>query len=190
MMMTKRTLESLSRKPLERGWSYGFRCFSSSSPSSSRFKGTIPTLLQPRVLVYDAVSRVCHRGVKWVIKTDKHEMIKFCCVQSDTAELYLRACGLEREDVFNRMLFVEGLNSYYQGSTAALQVLSYMPIPYSVLSSLRVIPTPLRDVVYDCVAKRRYEWFGKSQDILILQEKELLGRFVDREELLSKAHDV
>ncbi|XLR23103.1 hypothetical protein HN51_069354 [Arachis hypogaea] len=145
-----------------------------------------PTLLQPRVVVYDGVCHLCHGGVKWVIRADKDKKIKFCCVQSEAAEPYLRACGLEREDVLRRFLFVEGLNAYSQGSTAALRVLSYLPLPYSALSTLWVIPTPIRDAVYDYVAKKRYEWFGKAEDCLVLQEKELLERFIDREEMMGR----
>lgn len=55
-------------------------------------------------------------GVKWVIKTDKYKKIKFCCLQSNAAEPYLRLIGLDREDVLRRVLFVEGLGAYYQGS--------------------------------------------------------------------------
>ncbi|KAL3829050.1 hypothetical protein ACJIZ3_017852 [Penstemon smallii] len=69
-------------------------------------------------------------------------------------------------------------------SAAALRVLSYLPLPYSALSSLMIIPTPLRDAVYDYVAKNRYDWFGKDDDCLVLKETELLERFVDWEELL------
>lgn len=54
---------------------------------------------------------------KWVIRADKDRKIKFCCVQSDAAEPYLRACGLEWEDVLLCILFIEGLNVYSQGST-------------------------------------------------------------------------
>ncbi|QCD90668.1 hypothetical protein DEO72_LG4g1625 [Vigna unguiculata] len=129
-------------------------------------------------------------GVKWVIRADKDKRIKFCCVQSDAAEPYLRACGLDREDVIWRMLFVEGLNEYSQGSTAALRVLSYLPPPYSALSSLWVIPTPLRDALYDYAAKRRYEWLGRAEDYLVLREKHLLERFIDREELMRRAQDL
>lgn len=50
-----------------------------------------------------------------------------------------------------------------------------------------VVPTPLRDAVYDCVAKRRYEWFGKDDDCLVLKETELLERFVDWKELLERS---
>jgi predicted DCC family thiol-disulfide oxidoreductase YuxK len=62
-----------------------------------------------------------------------------------------------------------------------------LPLPYSALSTLLVVPTPLRDAVYDHVAKRRYDWFGKSEDCLVLQEKELLERFIDREEMMDQS---
>lgn len=121
-----------------------------------------------------------------MIKADKHRKIKFCCLQSETAEPYLTLCGLDREDVRRRFLFVEGPGLYHQGSTAALKVLSYLPLPYSALSTLMVIPAPVREIVYDYVAKRRYDWFGKAEDCLVLQEKELLERFIDREELMDR----
>ncbi|KAI5352462.1 hypothetical protein L3X38_005353 [Prunus dulcis] len=132
----------------------------SNPTAASAVKRVIPTLLQPRVVVYDGVCHLCLGGVKWVIKA---------------------------EDVLRRFLFVEGPGLYHQGSTAALKVLSYLPLPYSALSAFRVIPTPLREIVYDYVAKRRYDIFGKSEDCLVLQEKELLERFIDREEIMYRA---
>ncbi|KAA8533099.1 hypothetical protein F0562_033368 [Nyssa sinensis] len=149
-------------------------------------KPAIPSLLQPRVVVYDGVCHLCHTGVKWVIKADTHRKIKFCCLQSKAAEPYMRFCGVDREDVLRRFLFIEGPGLYHQGSTAALRVMSYLPLPYSTLSALLVVPTPLRDAVYDYVAKRRYDWFGKEKDCLVLQETELLERFIDREEMVDR----
>jgi len=64
--------------------------------------------------------------------------------------------------------------------------MSYLPFPYSALSSLLVIPTPVRDAIYDYVAKRRYDWFGKEEHCLVSQEPELLERFIDREEILER----
>lgn len=55
--------------------------------------------------------------MKWVINADEDKIIKFCCVQSRAAEPYLKACGLEEEDVLQRILFVEGLRTYSLGST-------------------------------------------------------------------------
>ncbi|KAM0914399.1 hypothetical protein ACQ4PT_011583 [Festuca glaucescens] len=146
---------------------------------------TLPTVLQPRVLIYDGVCYLCHRGVKWVFKADKHAKIRFCCVQSKAAEPYLRLVGMDREDVLRRVLFIEGPEAYYEGSTAALKVASYLPLPYSVLSSLLIIPVPLRDAAYDYIAKNRYDWFGKDDECLVTKDQELLERFIDREEMLG-----
>ncbi|KAL2939237.1 Uncharacterized protein RDABS01_007460 [Bienertia sinuspersici] len=146
----------------------------------------LPTLLQPRVVVFDGVCRLCHTGVRWIIKADKYEKIKFCCLQSRTAEPYMELCDVTREDVRHRFIFVEGLGQYHQASTAALKVLSYLPFPYSALSSFSIIPTSVRDAIYDFIAKRRYNLCGKEKDCIVLKEPELLERFIDREELLER----
>ncbi|ESQ34383.1 hypothetical protein EUTSA_v10008745mg [Eutrema salsugineum] len=146
----------------------------------------IPGQLQPRVVVYDGVCHLCHGGVKWIIKADKHRKIKFCCLQSKAAEPYLTVSGVTKEDVQKRFLFVEGLGSYHQASTAALRVVSYLPLPYSALNAFSIVPTPLRDSVYDYVANHRYDWFGKAEDCLVLKDKELLERFIDREEFIDR----
>ncbi|KAF8039963.1 hypothetical protein BT93_B2240 [Corymbia citriodora subsp. variegata] len=156
-------------------------------PVASVVKAAGPTVLQPRVVVYDGVCHLCHRGVKWVIKADKHRKIKFCCLQSKAAEPYMRLCGLEQEDVLRRFLFIEGPGAYHTASTAALKVMSYLPLPYSALSALLIVPTPVRDAVYDYVAKRRYDWFGKEEDCLVLREQDLLERFIDRDEMLDRS---
>lgn len=148
----------------------------------------LPTLLQPRVVVFDGVCRLCHTGVKWIIKADTYGKIKFCCLQSRTAEPYMELCGVERKDVLRRFIFVEGLGQYHQASTAAFKVLSYLPFPYSALSLLMIIPTPVRDAVYDYIAKRRYDLCGKEKECLVLKEPEMLERFIDREELLERCH--
>ncbi|GAB2278136.1 hypothetical protein Dimus_012832 [Dionaea muscipula] len=151
-------------------------------------KPVVQNVLQPRVVIYDGVCHLCHRGVKWVISVDKYRKIKFCCLQSEAAEPYLRLCGVDRKDVLRRFVFIEGLGQYHRASTAALRVLSYLPFPYSALSFLSVVPAPLTDAVYDYVAKRRYDWFGKEEDCLVLKEPEMLERFIDAEEILEKRH--
>ncbi|KAF8723583.1 hypothetical protein HU200_021538 [Digitaria exilis] len=157
--------------------------------AATTMAATVPTVLQPRVLIYDGVCHLCHRGVKWVIRADKHAKIKFCCVQSKAAEPYLRLVGMDREDVLRRVLFVEGPDAYYEGSTAALKVASYLPLPYSVLSSLLIVPTPLRDALYDYIAKNRYDWFGKDDECIATKDKDILERFIDREEILGGGPD-
>lgn len=51
-----------------------------------------------------------------MIEADKDKKIKFCCLQSKAAEPYMRICGVDREDVLRRFLFIEGPGLYHQGS--------------------------------------------------------------------------
>lgn len=48
-----------------------------------------------------------------------------------------------------------------------------------------ILPAPLRDAAYDYVAKHRYNWFGKEDECIVMQEKDLLERFIDMHELLD-----
>ncbi|KAL5081750.1 hypothetical protein RYX36_010171 [Vicia faba] len=41
------------------------------------------------------LSIVAVAGVKWVIRADKDRKTKFCCVQPNVVEPYLRTSGLE-----------------------------------------------------------------------------------------------
>jgi len=69
--------------------------------------------------------------------------------------------------------------NYY---AAALRVMSYLPLPCSSLSCLKVIPTPM----YDYIAKNRCERFGKARDCLVLQAKELLQHFINSDEMMNR----
>eukprot|EP01018_Ginkgo_biloba_P025926 Gb_09705 [translate_table: standard] len=70
-------------------------------------------------------------------------------------------------------------------NAAALKVLSYLSLPYSALSVFLLIPAPIRNAIYDYVANRRYDWFGKSAECII-PDNEVLDRFIDREEMLER----
>lgn len=82
--------------------------------------------------------------------------------------------------------WIDLLTVHLFDSTAALRVVSYLPLPYSALKAFAIVPSPLRDSVYDYVANNRYNWFGKAEDCLVLKEKELLERFIDRDELIDR----
>ena len=49
----------------------------------------------------------------------------------------------------------------YDRSSAVLRAVALLGGPWRMVSALRVIPAPLRDLVYRFVAARRYRWFGR-----------------------------
>jgi len=66
----------------------------------------------------------------------------------------------------------------YTRSSGALRVFRRLGGAWSLLYILWIIPRPIRDSIYDWVARHRYQWFGK-QDSCWLPRPEWKERFLD-----------
>ena len=60
-------------------------------------------------------------------------------------------------------------------SDAIVTILSLLPRPWSSLAWMRLVPRPVRDRVYDLVARHRRRWFGRPEACLTS-----LGKYRDR----------
>ena len=58
-------------------------------------------------------------------------------------------------------------NKIYTQSSAVLRIVLHLSGLYPLLFVFMVIPRPLRDMVYDFIAKNRYRWFGKHDQCMI-----------------------
>ncbi|HMQ15513.1 MAG TPA: DCC1-like thiol-disulfide oxidoreductase family protein, partial [Phycisphaerae bacterium] len=65
----------------------------------------------------------------------------------------------------------------YVRSGAALRILRGLGFPWSLLSILLAVPRPVRDALYDGIARRRYRWFGRRD--ACAAPPELRSRFLD-----------
>jgi len=55
----------------------------------------------------------------------------------------------------------------YCRSDAALEIARDLNGPWKALVLFKIIPTCLRNAVYDFIARRRYRWFGKKEACMI-----------------------
>jgi len=92
---------------------------------------------------------------------DSSQKFKFGTLQSDTAQLLLTKLQLPTEDFETFILLDHG--RVFTKSTAALRILKQLDSLWPVLSIFWIIPRPIRDVVYDWIARNRYRWMGKTQ---------------------------
>jgi predicted DCC family thiol-disulfide oxidoreductase YuxK len=58
------------------------------------------------------------------------------------------------------VLLIEN-SSYLMKSDAIIRISQQLQGRWSYLSHLSIIPKPIRDAVYDLVAKNRLKWFGQ-----------------------------
>ncbi|MEZ4648337.1 MAG: DCC1-like thiol-disulfide oxidoreductase family protein [Candidatus Eisenbacteria bacterium] len=52
-------------------------------------------------------------------------------------------------------------------SDAAIRILALLGFPWSLARVCLLVPGPIRNAVYDFVARRRYRWFGRSETCMV-----------------------
>jgi predicted DCC family thiol-disulfide oxidoreductase YuxK len=118
-----------------------------------------------RVLLFDGVCNVCSAWVRFVIARDPRARLRLASVQSPAGQAILRWCGLPTE-TFDTMVFVEDGRAYFK-STAFLRAVRYLERPWPWLSWGLAVPRPVRDWLYDRLARNRYRLFGRQESCMI-----------------------
>ncbi|WP_152397102.1 thiol-disulfide oxidoreductase DCC family protein [Paenibacillus guangzhouensis] len=127
------------------------------------------------IILFDGVCNFCNSSVQFIIRRDKNSYFSFASLQSETGMRLLREQGYAGE-LSSVVVIDQG--QLYTKSDAALRIAKQFHGIWRSASVLRIVPRPLRDLVYNFVAKNRYRWFGKS-DSCMLPSPEVRSRFLD-----------
>jgi len=112
------------------------------------------------VILYDGVCVFCSRWVRFVAARDAERRFRFTAIQSPYGTRLARAFGIDPRDPDTNAVIHGGV-AYFK-SDAALTVLGLLP-GWSWVRVLFAVPKPLRDAVYNTVARNRYRIFGKYE---------------------------
>jgi predicted DCC family thiol-disulfide oxidoreductase YuxK len=127
------------------------------------------------VILFDGVCVFCSRWVQFVVARDEAARFRFTPIQSAYGTRLAQALGIDADDPDTNAVIHGGV-AYFK-SDAALTVLSLLP-GWSWVRVLFAVPRPLRDAVYNIVAKNRYRIFGKY-DVCIVPDAELRARVLE-----------
>ena len=122
-------------------------------------------ILPARLVLFDGVCNLCNGSVQFIIRHDPKETFSFASLQSDTGQRVLGDLGLSPTDM-NSFVYVRD-GKAYRRSTAALMVAKDIGGFISLLYAFMLVPRPLRDMVYDLIARYRYRWFGKRDSCMV-----------------------
>lgn len=128
-----------------------------------------------KIILFDGVCNLCNSSVNFIIDRDKKNVFKFAALQSETGQKFLDKFGMNKNDFDSVVLLDE--NKFYSKSTAALMIVKEFPSLWKALFVFIIIPAPLRNFLYDLVAKNRYRWFGKK-DSCRMPSPELKNKFL------------
>jgi predicted DCC family thiol-disulfide oxidoreductase YuxK len=128
------------------------------------------------IILFDGVCNLCNGFVQFVIRHDKKGSFKFASLQSDYgASLPGLEAGVVNE--LSTVVLQDG-DWFYFKLTAALRIARMLGFPFSLAYVFIILPVPLRNAIYDWIARNRYAWFGK-REACWLPTPELKGRFLD-----------
>jgi len=125
---------------------------------------SVPEVQNP-VILFDGVCNLCNGSVQFIINRDPSSIFRFAPLQSETGKKLISRFDLSNRKL-DSIILIEN-NNYYLKSTAALKIVQSLGSLWPLLSLLRLVPRPIRDYIYDIVARNRYNWYGKRVECMI-----------------------
>ena len=126
------------------------------------------------VILFDGVCNLCNGAVQFIIKRDPDAYFSFAPLQEEKGQQLLRP--FNKELSMNSVILIEN-GRLYEKSAAALQICSHLRGAWKLLYVFKIIPSFLRDPLYNYVARNRYKWFGKKEHCM-LPTKDTRKRFL------------
>ena len=127
------------------------------------------------ILLFDGHCNLCNAWVRLIVSRDTAKKILFAPLQSSVGRKMLEEHKIDVNYTDSLVFFEE--ERFSVSSTAALRIYSYLDGWERHLQLLSVIPRPLRDALYNFIAKYRYNWFGRREQCIV-PSQELRERFL------------
>ena len=128
------------------------------------------------VILFDGVCNLCSSTVQFVIKRDTKNIFQFASLQSDFGNSVLQNFSLPAGAFNTFILYKDG--KIYTKSTGALLVAKQLSGVLPMLYAFIIVPSFLRNRVYNFISRNRYRWFGKKKECW-LPSRLLKNKFLD-----------
>lgn len=130
-----------------------------------------------KIILFDGVCNLCDSSVQFVINHDKKDVFRFVSLQSELGQNILKHIGINPTNIDSVVLYEPGI-AYYFKSAAAIEIAKNLGGVFHFGTIFRIIPTGIRNHLYDYIAKNRYKWFGKK-DNCMLPTIEIKSKFLE-----------
>lgn len=107
------------------------------------------------VLLYDGACGLCDRTVQFVLRHDRHRSLRFAPLDGDFGR-QARLAHPALQGVDSVVWLDNAHNELHVKSAAILRLARYLGGAWRLAAVLVVVPRPMRDAVYDLVARHRH----------------------------------
>ena len=131
-------------------------------PYSYRGDPAVPGFADDRpVIIFDGYCALCSGWARFVLRHDSDGKFRLLRAQSPLGRALYVHYGLDPEDYETNILLADGVASFK--SEGSIRMAEGLGAPWSLAAVFRILPRPLRDRLYDLVARNRLRLFGKRE---------------------------
>ena len=127
------------------------------------------------LIVFDGVCVLCSGFVRMVVRLDRKNRFRFATAQSPFGEALFRKYGLRTDSYETNLVLIDG--AAFMRLESLVAVMTELGWPWRAARVLLLLPRPLRNWLYNRIARNRYALFGKK-DSCEIPSGELRGRLI------------
>lgn len=129
-----------------------------------------------KIILFDGVCNYCNDKINFVIRKDKTDVFRFVPLQSETGQKIIKYLGIN-PSIDSIVLYEPGY-AYFIKSEAVFRIIKDLTSSVKLLLLFSFIPTSIKNIFYDIVARNRYKWYGKKESCMI-PTPELKSKFLE-----------
>ncbi|MGB5554182.1 MAG: DCC1-like thiol-disulfide oxidoreductase family protein [Flavobacteriaceae bacterium] len=119
-----------------------------------------------KIILFDGVCNLCNRSVKCIIERDKKDVFRFAALQSEMGQKLVSERRIDTTTIDSIILIEPGV-AYFVKSEAALEIAKGIGGLWTLLRLFQWVPIRFRNIVYDYIARNRYDWYGKKAECMV-----------------------
>ncbi|MBK5500188.1 MULTISPECIES: thiol-disulfide oxidoreductase DCC family protein [unclassified Peribacillus] len=127
------------------------------------------------VILFDGECNFCDSSVQFIIKRDPKGLFHFASLQSEAGQELLKKYDVPAN--IDSIVLIEKDKAYYK-SAAALRICRRLQGAWKMFYGFTIVPSFIRNIAYDFIAKNRYKWFGKKEESCMLPSPSVRKRFL------------
>jgi predicted DCC family thiol-disulfide oxidoreductase YuxK len=133
------------------------------------------------LVLYDGVCGLCNRVVQFLLRHDRRKVFHFAPLQGVVGRARVARAGANPDELTSFYVLADYRTErirLFRKSAAALFVARELGWPWKAALAMRALPPPVRDALYDRIARTRYRIFGRF-DQCPVPRPEFRGRFLE-----------